>query len=134
MDVRSEDQMRVLLADDQAWLRSAIRLLLEQQIDVETVGEAADAQHLRREAMISRPDLVLLDWELPGIQVAGQRHALLNDLRKDNPKLQIIVLSGLPESSRAAIAAGANAFVSKADPPEQLLAALQKARQSINMA
>lgn len=126
--------MRVLLADDQAWLRSAMRLLLEQQVDVETVGEAADAQNLRSEALASRPDLVLLDWELPGIQVAGQRHALLNDLRRENPKLQIIVLSGLPESSRAALAAGANAFVSKADPPEQLLAALQKAKQSINIA
>jgi len=126
--------MRVLLADDQAWLRSAIRLLLEQQIDVETVGEAVDAEHLRRVAMVSEPDLVLLDWELPGIQVAGQRHALLNDLRDANPKLQIIVMSGLPESSRPAMAAGADAFVSKADPPEQLLAALQKAQQSINIA
>lgn len=126
--------MRVVLADDQSWLRSAIRFLLEQMADIETVGEAVDAQHLRRLALDVRPDLVLLDWELPGMQVSGQRRALLGDLRVQNPNIQIIVMSGRPESSRTALAAGANAFVSKADPPEQFLAALQKAQQSINIA
>jgi len=126
--------MRVVLADDQAWLRSAIRLLLEQLSDVETVGEATDVQHLRRLSTDARPDLVLLDWELPGMQLSGQQRSLLHDLRQQHPQLQIIVMSGRPESSQTALAAGANAFVSKAEPPEQLLAALQKAQQSINMA
>ena len=126
--------MRVVLADDQAWLRSAVRLLLEQLSDVETVGEAADEQHLRRLSTDRELDLVLLDWELPGLSQTVQRRALMQDLRQQHPNLQIIVMSGRPESSRTALAAGANAFVSKADPPEQLLAALQKAQQSINIA
>ena len=126
--------MRVVLADDQAWLRSAVRLLLEQLSDVETVGEAADEQHLRRLSTDRELDLVLLDWELPGLTQTVQQRALLRDLRQQHPNLQIIVMSGRPESLRTALAAGANAFVSKADPPEQLLAALQKAQQSINIA
>ena len=126
--------MRVVLADDQAWLRSAVRLLLEQLSDVETVGEAADEQHLRRLSTDRELDLVLLDWELPGLTQTVQQRALLRDLRQQHPNLQIIVMSGRPESSRTALAAGANAFVSKVDPPEQLLAALQKAQQSINIA
>ena len=126
--------MRVVLADDQAWLRSAVRLLLEQLSNVETVVEADDEQHLRRLSMDKELDLVLLDWELPGLKCTVQQHELMHDLRKQHPNLQIIVMSGRPESSRTALAAGANAFVSKADPPEQLLAALQKAQQSINIA
>ena len=125
--------MRVVLADDQAWLRSAVRLLLEQLSNVETVGEAADEQHLRRLSTNEELDLVLLDWELPGLTCTVQQHALMRDLRKQHPHLQIIVMSGRPESSRTDMAAGANAFVSKADPPEQLLAALHKAQQSFNI-
>lgn len=126
--------MRVLLADDQAWLRSAIRLLLEEQPEIEIVGEAPDAATLEQLAKLRIPDLILLDWELPGLRVAADRRALLRVIRRYNPRLQVIVLSGRPESSRGALAAGANAFVSKADPPERLLAALQKAQQSINIA
>ena len=126
--------MRVLLADDQAWLRSAIRLLLEEQPEIEIVGEAPDAATLEQLAKLRIPDLILLDWELPGLRVAADRRALLRVIRRYNPRLQVIVLSGRPESSRGALSAGANAFVSKADPPERLLAALQKAQQSINIA
>jgi len=65
------------------------------------------------------PDLVLLDWELPGL--AGPR--LLITLRATCPDLLVIVLSGRPGAQRAALAAGADAFASKSDPPERLLAA-----------
>lgn len=126
--------MRVLLADDQAWLRSAIRFFLEQQSEIETVGEAADISSLRQLIKTEMPDLILLDWELPGLSLIDDRRAALHALRSNNPHLQIIVLSGRPESIPGALAAGANAFVSKADPPEKLLAALHKAQQSINMA
>ena len=59
--------MRVVLADDQAWLRSAVRLLLEQLSNVETVGEAADEQHLRRLSTDRELDLVLLDSGAAGL-------------------------------------------------------------------
>ena len=67
------------------------------------------------------PDLLLLDWGLGGSRVVK----LLAALRKVCPDMAMIVLSGLPEVRRAALAAGANAFVNKTDPPEQLMAVIQ---------
>lgn len=121
--------MRVLLADDQAWLRSALRLLLEQEADVEVIAEAAEARSLLSKAQRTRPHLVLLDWELPGMR-AGGGHELLAALREISPNVSVIVLSGRPEANTFALDAGADFFVSKADPPEALLAALRAVRQA----
>jgi DNA-binding NarL/FixJ family response regulator len=113
-------RMRVLLADDQAKVRSALRLMLEQQPDIQVLGEAVDTTGLLDWLKAVRPDIVLLDWELPGLP----RHDLLSTLRAHCPHLKVIALSGRPEARQAALAAGADAFVSKGDPPEQLLAAV----------
>jgi DNA-binding NarL/FixJ family response regulator len=112
--------MRVLLADDQAEVRSALRLLLEQEPGLAVVGEAVDAQDLLSQATVAQPDLVLLDWELPGSPAAD----LLLALRASCPAAKVIALSGRPEALREALAAGIDAFVSKGDPPERLVAAL----------
>lgn len=125
--------MRVLVADDPVWLRSALRLLLEQEPEIEILGEAGDADALLDLAAAHNPDLLLVDWELPGFTSSKHAKQALAHLRVDHPGLYIIVLSGRPESGRPALAAGANAFVSKADPPETLLAALRKAKRSFNI-
>lgn len=113
--------MRILLADDQSKVRSALRLLLEQEPDINVLGEAVDATGLLDWVRVACPDLVLLDWELPGQQ---QPVDLLATLRTRCPHVLVIALSGRPEARAAALAAGAHAFVSKGDPPEQLMAAL----------
>jgi DNA-binding NarL/FixJ family response regulator len=120
--------MRVLIADDQPQVRSALRLLLKQEPGVTVVGEAEDTQQTLDLAAGQRPDLVLLDWELPGTWAAGPlkntgRH-LLPALRARCPHTKVIALSGRPEARKAALAAGADAFVSKGDPPERVLAAV----------
>jgi two-component system response regulator DesR len=112
--------MRVLLADDQAKVRSALRLRLEQEPGINVVGEATEADELLAQVGAARPDIVLLDWELPGLP----RNDALSALRARCPHLKVIALSGRPEARRAALEAGADAFVSKGDPPEQLLAAV----------
>ena len=125
--------MRVLLADDQVNVRSALRLLLAQEPDLDVVGEATGTEELLAQAKIVHPDLVLLDWELPGLQPtdpatdSGQQ--LLLTLHACHPGLRVIALSGRPEACQAALAAGADAFVSKGDPPERLLAAVDSCRQ-----
>lgn len=125
--------LRILLADDQVWLRSAIRLLLEQDPDVEIVGEIADVYALFATAESQQPNVVLLDWELPGLasgyQGAGKRRQTLLKLRQRWPQLYVIVMSGRPEAGRSALSAGADCFVSKAEPPEALLAALNHAKR-----
>jgi two-component system response regulator DesR len=111
--------MRILLADDQHRVRFALRVLLERQPGLSLVGEAVDARDLLVQAKDTRPDVVLLDWELP-----GQAANLLRTLREVCPCTAVIALSGRSEARKAACAAGADAFVSKIDPPERLLAAI----------
>jgi DNA-binding NarL/FixJ family response regulator len=115
--------MRVLLADDRRKVRSALRLLLEQGPGLSVVGEVIEAKDLLAQVQVTHPDLVLLDWELPGLRTDG----LLPTLRRACPDLCIIALSGRPEARRTALAAGVDAFVSKGDPPERLLAAIDDA-------
>ena len=112
--------MRILVADDQPKVRFALRVLLERQPGLKVVGEAADADDLLVQVEMACPDLVLLDWELPGL--AGGD--LLSALRGVCPNLFVIALSGRLEVRRAALEAGADAFVYKCDPPERLLAAI----------
>ena len=113
--------MRVLLADDQSRVRSALRLVLEQQQGVSILGEAVDATSLLDWVKAACPDLVLLDWELPGLET----DSLLSALRARCPHLKVVALSGRPEARQAALDAGADAFVSKGDPPEWLLRTLR---------
>lgn len=117
--------MRILLADDQKKVRSALRLLLEQQPDLEILGEAVDTTGLLDWVKAAHPDLVLLDWELPGLPAV----ALLPLLHFYQPGLRVVALSGRPEARPAALEAGANAFVSKGDPPEVLVAAVDACRR-----
>ena len=118
--------MRVLLADDQAKVRSALRLLLELQPGLSVVGEATSAEDLLVETKATGPDMVLLDWELPNLTTDGS----LTALQKARPDLCVIALRGRPEAKPAALAAGVYAFVSKAHPAEGLLAAIDKCRRS----
>ena len=112
--------MRVLVAEGQSKVRFAIRVLLARQAGCEIVGETENAEELLVKAEATRPDLVLLCWELPGLAKTD----VLASLRKASPGVYIVTLSGWPDTRRAALGAGADAFVSKADPPERLLEAV----------
>lgn len=114
--------MRVLLADDQIKVRSAVRLLLEQESDLQVVAEAADAVGLLLAVVEKAPDIVLLDWELPGLPV----DQLLRLLRYERPPLKVIAMSSRPEVGRAALEMGVQAFVSKSESPERFLAIIRE--------
>ena len=114
--------MRVLLADDHTQVRWALRTVLGEAQELTVVGEAAEAQSFLSQAQALKPDLILLDWELPG-QPAGSLMASLSALDLD---ARVVVLSGRPEARKAALAAGADAFLSKADAPEQVLTTLHQ--------
>ena len=123
--------MRVLLADDQAWLRSAMRVLLEQEPDIEIVGEACDTPSLQQATKALVPDLILLDWELPGFGALGAHQRFIHSLHTQWPALKIIALSVNLDAKSASLAVGAEAFVNKAEPPERLLATLRHIGQTI---
>ncbi len=112
--------LRILIADDQYDVRSALRLLLEHEGKMRVIGEVAEMQGLVELAPATCPDLLLLDWELPG---SGMSTIPL--LRSHCPQLQVIVLSGRPEMREQALRAGADAFVCKGDSPEKLVTSLR---------
>ncbi len=113
--------MRILLADNQPKVRFALRVLLKRQSGLQVVGEAIDAQDLLEQTAQLSPDLILLGWELPGSSTAD----LLPSLRCVCPSLLIIALSGRLEARQIALDCGADAFISKSDPPDRLLAAIK---------
>jgi DNA-binding NarL/FixJ family response regulator len=112
--------MQILLADNQPRVRFGLRVLLERQPGLKVVGEASNAADLLAQMRTGCPDLVLLGWGLPGLAKAD----LVSALRAVCPDLSVIALSGRMEVRRAALDAGADAFVYKCDPPERLLAAI----------
>jgi DNA-binding NarL/FixJ family response regulator len=114
--------MLILLADGQPKVRFGLRVLLERQSGFTIVEEADNAEDLLSKAQITHPDLILLGWELPGLDTDETLFAL----RQACPKPIVIALSGRPEARQAALRAGADAFVSKADPPERLLATISR--------
>lgn len=116
--------MRVLVADGREKVRSALQLLLEQEEDVDVVGEASSDGSLLAVAEEQGPDVILVDWELPGRPMG----TLLPTLRLLLPAVKVIALSGRPEARLEATEAGVEAFVSKNAPSEELLAALDELR------
>jgi DNA-binding NarL/FixJ family response regulator len=112
--------MRILIADNQSSARLALCTLLEQQSGWSIVGEVVSADNLISQIEDTGPDLVLLNWCLPKLEA----EKLISVLRKNGTKTSVIVLSGRPEVCQEALAVGADAFVSKADPPDKLLGAI----------
>ena len=118
--------MNILLADDQPRVRSAIRLLLEQQSTANIVEEVSSAEELLDYLAYACPDALLLDWMLPG----STPEKLLTTLRNIYPDLSIIVLDSMPQTEKTAFKNGASDFVSKNDPPECLLVAINRYKHS----
>lgn len=113
--------MKVLIADDQSRVRYALRVLLEQHFGFEIAGEALDACELMHQVETLRPGLLLLDWDLPGLKPGSH----MPELQRLQPQLKVIVVTSKSELRKAALDAGADAFVSKGGPPEILLTALE---------
>jgi DNA-binding NarL/FixJ family response regulator len=120
--------MRILLADEQPKVRFAIHVLLGPRAELEVVGEATDAEELLAQLTMSDPDVVILDWRLPGLEEVGS----ITTLKKNSPGIYVIVLSGRPELGQAALDAGADEFVSKIDPPEHLLSSMDRCQAYLN--
>jgi DNA-binding NarL/FixJ family response regulator len=114
--------MRILVADNDVRVRSALQTLLRQEPGLTVLRESASLESVLVQVRDFRPDLVFLDWELRGRPAA----ALLFALGALDYRPKVIVLSGRPESEQEALAAGADAFVSKGDPPERLLCTFRR--------
>jgi DNA-binding NarL/FixJ family response regulator len=112
--------MRVFLADNQAKVRSALRLVLEQDPDIKVVGEVDDPCSLLEQVEEAYPDILMLDWDLTCICITE----LVSSLLEKYPRMLVVAMSGRVEAQREAFNAGVHAFVNKGAPPESLLETL----------
>jgi DNA-binding NarL/FixJ family response regulator len=115
------DKVRVILAYDRASVRSSLRLLLGEETTIEVVAEAADALALLRVQAQQPAELIMIDWELPGLPLAQ----LLHLLRYQRQGLLIVAMSSNPDGCQQALASGADACVDKSQAPDQVLATLR---------
>lgn len=113
---------RVLLADDQKAVRRALRLLLEQEGNCIITGEVQDAGGLLAAVKNGSSDVVLLDWELPGLEIGD----LLSLSNGEGAPVRVIAMSSRPEAQAAALSVGVDACISKGKPAEEVLAAINK--------
>lgn len=115
--------LRILIADDEAEVRSALRILLKSQPSLAVVGEAANALELLEQIETAQPNVLIVDWGM-----IDRTADTLASLRERYPALRVIAISGRTEARAAALAAGAVAFASKGDPPDRLLMTLNLLR------
>lgn len=112
--------MRVLIVDDQKRTRQSLHLLLKTIHSLSEIREAADGLEAVRLAEEMQPDVILMDAQMPemdGIQATSI-------IKKRWPLIRVIVLSMYPEYRGDALAAGADKFISKGDPPQDLVSSI----------
>jgi len=117
--------LRVLVADDQALVRAGLKVVLGGEPGLEPAGEAANGEEAIAAAGDIRPDVVLLDIQMPRLDgLAAARRILAGE---DPPKVIMLTTFGSDENLYAALRAGVSGFVLKTSPPEQLVAAIRAA-------
>lgn len=116
--------IRVLLAEDQAMVRGALASLLALEPDIDVVAEAGRGDEVLAAARQARPDVALLDIELPGM--SGLDAAAL--LHEQQPDCRVLILTtfGRPGYLRRAMADGAAGFMLKDAPASELAAAIRR--------
>ncbi|MGS2618553.1 response regulator [Micromonospora sp. LZ34] len=118
--------IRVLLADDQHLVRTGFRVILEVEDDIEVVGEAADGERAVGMARALRPDVVLMDVEMPGVDgLAATRRITADSDGPGGPAVLILTTFDRDDYLFAALRAGASGFLLKNGTPEDLVEAIR---------
>ncbi len=115
----------VVLADDQALVRAGFRALLDAQPDIVVVAEAANGEEAVALAREHRPDVVLMDIRMPGVDGLAATRRIVEDDRLEGVRVVILTTFDLDEYVFEAIRAGANGFLVKDTEPAELLRAVR---------
>jgi len=115
--------IRVVLVDDQAMIRSGLRLLLESEPGIEVVGEAGSGAEAEEVAHWRQPDVVLMDVQMPGIDgLEATRRLIATEPR---PRVIVLTTFDLDEYLFGALQAGASGFLLKNAPADELIEAIR---------
>ena len=117
------NERTIFLAEGEKHVREALHLLLDDHANIVVMGEADHAESLLAQVCQRPPDVILLDWALPGLH--PQR--LLAALRKHCPSTRILVTSVRPEHAKPAFEFGVDAFLLKQLLPDQFVNKLEDA-------
>lgn len=117
--------IRVLIADDQALVRAGFRALLDAEPDIEVVGEATDGAHAVRLAGQTRPDLVLMDIRMPGMDGLAATRRIAADPALSGTRIVILTTFELDEYVFEALRSGAAGFLVKDTEPVELVRAVR---------
>lgn len=117
--------IRVLLVDDQPLIRTGIRALLDAEDDIDVVGEAATGREAVDLAVELRPDIVLMDVQMPEMDGIEATRRIVGDERLGDVRVVVLTNYGIDEYVFNALHAGASGFVVKDTEPDDLLQALR---------
>ncbi|MFF5722267.1 response regulator [[Kitasatospora] papulosa] len=119
--------IKVLLADDQALLRSAFRVLVDSESDMQVVGEAADGAEAVTLARSTRADVVLMDIRMPGTDGLTATRMISADPDLAGVRIVMLTTFEVDEYVVQALRAGASGFLGKGAEPDELLNAIRVA-------
>jgi DNA-binding NarL/FixJ family response regulator len=117
------DTIRILIVDDHPVVRDGLAAMLQTQDDLEIVGQAGTGSEALAEADRLRPDIVLMDLEMPGLDGVEAT----KKLRETNSEIQVVVLTAFDTDDRiiGAIEAGAQGYLLKGAPREDIFNAIR---------
>jgi DNA-binding NarL/FixJ family response regulator len=115
----------VLIADDEALVRSGFRMVLEAEDDLEVIGEAATGRQAIDSARRLKPDVVLMDVRMPELDGIAATREIAGGESDASTRVLILTTFDLDEYVYEALAAGASGFLLKDAPPEQLIAGIR---------
>ncbi|KOG51912.1 LuxR family transcriptional regulator [Streptomyces griseoflavus] len=117
--------IKVLLADDQALLRSAFRILVDSEPDMEVVGEASDGAEAYELTRAAGPDVVLMDIRMPGVDGLAATRMITADPDLTAVRVVILTTFEVDDYVVQALRGGASGFLGKGAEPDELLAAIR---------
>jgi DNA-binding NarL/FixJ family response regulator len=117
--------IRVLIADDQALVRAGFRMILDAEEDLDVIGEASDGREAVDAARRLKPDVVLMDIRMPGLDGIEATRQVIAAGGDTPPRVLMLTTFDLNEYVYEALRAGASGFLLKDVPPEQLAAGIR---------